>query len=55
MLARSRQAGKLIGIYAHSGERAAELTRQGFPFVAVASDTALLRAGAQATLKAARG
>lgn len=55
VLARSRQAGKLIGIYAHSGERAAELTRQGFPFVAVASDTALLRAGAQAALKSARG
>jgi 4-hydroxy-2-oxoheptanedioate aldolase len=54
-LARVKAAGKLIGIYAHSGERAAELLRQGFPFVAVGSDTALLRAGAKAALAAARG
>jgi len=53
-LARTRAAGKLAAIYAASGERAAELARRGFHMVSIASDTALLRAGAQMALKAAR-
>lgn len=53
-LARTRAAGKRIGIYAHTGERAAELARQGFDLIAVGSDTVFLRSGAQAALKAAR-
>jgi 4-hydroxy-2-oxoheptanedioate aldolase len=53
-LSRARAAGKLIGVYAHSGERAAEFARSGFNLIALASDTALLRAGAQAALKLAR-
>lgn len=53
-LARAKAAGKLIGVYAPTAERAAEHARQGFPLIALASDTALLRAGAQAALKVAR-
>jgi 4-hydroxy-2-oxoheptanedioate aldolase len=53
-LARARFAGKLAGIYAPTGERAAVLSRRGFPLVAVGSDLAFLRAGAQAALTAAR-
>lgn len=54
-LARVRAAGKLAGVYAASGERAAELARKGFDLVSIASDISLLRAGAQMALKAARG
>jgi 4-hydroxy-2-oxoheptanedioate aldolase len=52
--ARATSAGKLSAVYAHSGERAAEMVKQGFNFVALASDIALLKAGAQAALQAAR-
>lgn len=54
-LARVRAAGKLAGVYAGTGERAAELVRKGFDLISISSDTALLRAGAQVALKAARG
>ena len=54
-LARARAAGKRIGIYAGSGERAGEFVRQGFDLVALASDTAFLRAGAAAMMGQARG
>ena len=53
-LARARAAGKFAAVYAASGERAAELVRKGFHMVSIASDTAMLRAGAQAALAAAR-
>jgi 4-hydroxy-2-oxoheptanedioate aldolase len=53
--ARARAAGKFIAVYAASGERAAELVRQGFDLVAVGSDIAFVRAGAQAALAAVRG
>jgi len=53
-LARSKAAGKLIGVYAPSGERAAEFASLGFPFIAVGSDSGFLRAGAQAALQGAR-
>lgn len=52
---RARAAGKLVAVYAHSGERAADMMKQGFDFIAIASDIVLLRAGAQAALLAARG
>ena len=52
--ARARAAGKLIGVYAGTGERASQVVEKGFDLVAVASDTLMLRSGAQATLKAAR-
>lgn len=53
-LSRVRASGKLAGVYAGTGERAAELVRKGFHLVSISSDTALLRAGAQMALKAAR-
>jgi 4-hydroxy-2-oxoheptanedioate aldolase len=53
--ARAREAGKLIGVYAATPERAASAIRKGFDLVTLASDVALLRAGAQAALKEALG
>jgi 4-hydroxy-2-oxoheptanedioate aldolase len=53
-LARARAAGKFAAIYSATGERAADLVRKGFHMVSIASDSALLRAGAQMALKAAR-
>jgi 4-hydroxy-2-oxoheptanedioate aldolase len=54
VLTRARAAGKPVCVYAPSPERGAELMRMGFDLVAVGSDTALLRAGAQAALRTAR-
>lgn len=54
-LARAKAAGKPICVYAPSPERGGELMRMGFDLVAIGSDAALLRAGAQGALKAARG
>jgi 4-hydroxy-2-oxoheptanedioate aldolase len=54
-LARARAAGKRIGVYAATGERARALADRGFDLVAVGSDTGMLRAGAGAALAAARG
>jgi len=53
-LSRVRRAGKFAGVYAGTGERGAELARKGFHLISISSDTALLRAGAQTALKAAR-
>jgi 4-hydroxy-2-oxoheptanedioate aldolase len=53
-LARAKAVNKFAAIYSHSGERASDLARKGFHMVSIASDTALLRAGAQMALKAAR-
>jgi 4-hydroxy-2-oxoheptanedioate aldolase len=53
-VARARAAGKFIGVYAASGERAAQLAAKGFDFITVGSDSSLLRAGTQAALKAVR-
>lgn len=55
ILARARSAGKTAAIYATTGARAAAFARKGFDLVAVASDAAMLRLGAQASLQAARG
>ncbi|MBM6595502.1 HpcH/HpaI aldolase family protein [Microvirga pudoricolor] len=55
VLARARAAGKLAAVYSATGERAAAMVRKGFDLVAVGSDTAMLRLGAQASLKTARG
>jgi 4-hydroxy-2-oxoheptanedioate aldolase len=52
-LARARAAGKMAGIYAPSGERAADFARRGYEFIAVGSDLGFLRNGANAMLKAA--
>ncbi len=53
-LDRARAAGKLIAVYAATGERAAEFASLGFHLIAVGADTNFLRAGAQAALAAAR-
>jgi 4-hydroxy-2-oxoheptanedioate aldolase len=53
-LARSKAAGKLAGIYAPNGERAADFAKRGYPFISVGSDLAFLRAGAAGMMKAAR-
>jgi 4-hydroxy-2-oxoheptanedioate aldolase len=54
-LARAKAAGKMAGIYAPNGERAADFVRRGYRFIALGSDLAFLRAGATAMLKAAAG
>jgi 4-hydroxy-2-oxoheptanedioate aldolase len=48
------KAGKIMGAYCHSGERAVALAKRGVRFLAVGSDLAFLRAGAAATLNALR-
>src|SRR3954468_12242891 len=52
---RAKAAGKIAGVYAPTGERAAEFIARGFQFIALGSDTTCLRMGAQGALKAARG
>jgi 4-hydroxy-2-oxoheptanedioate aldolase len=51
---RARAAGKSAGCYSHSGKRAADLMRMGFDLVALMSDAAMMKAGAQGALQAAR-
>jgi 4-hydroxy-2-oxoheptanedioate aldolase len=51
---RAKAAGKLIAVYAATGERAAAFARLGFNLIAIGSDTGFLRAGAQTALAAAR-
>jgi len=48
----ARKAGKIAGAYTASAERANALAARGFRFLAVASDTAFVRAGTAATFKA---
>ena len=50
--AAANKAGKIAGAYTASAERANELAARGFRFLAVASDTAFVRAGTAATFKA---
>jgi len=52
--ARAKAAGKLAAVYAATGERAADFVKRGFSLIAVGSDTAALRLGAQTALKAAQ-
>jgi 4-hydroxy-2-oxoheptanedioate aldolase len=54
-LSRANAAGKMAAVYAPTGERAAEFVKRGFSLIAIGSDTAALRAGAQAALKVALG
>jgi 4-hydroxy-2-oxoheptanedioate aldolase len=48
----AQKAGKIAGAYTANAERANELAARGFRFLAVASDTAFVRAGITATFKA---
>ncbi len=47
----ARKAGKIMGAYCHTAERAVALAKRGIRFLAVGSDLGFLRAGAAATLK----
>ena len=48
----AHKAGKVMGAYCHSVERATALAKRGVRFLAVGSDMSFLRAGAAAALKA---
>jgi 4-hydroxy-2-oxoheptanedioate aldolase len=50
--AAAKKAGKIAGAYTANAERANELAARGFRFLAVASDTAFVRAGIDAAWKA---
>lgn len=52
LVAAAQSAGKIPGAYCASAERARDLSRRGFRFIAVASDAAFLRAGIGATVAA---
>jgi 4-hydroxy-2-oxoheptanedioate aldolase len=51
----ARDAGKIMGAYCHTAERAVALAKRGVRFLAVGSDLGFLRAGAAAALKTLRG
>jgi 4-hydroxy-2-oxoheptanedioate aldolase len=51
----ARQAGKILGAYCHSAERAVALAKRGVRFLAVGSDLGFLRAGTAAALKTLKG
>jgi 4-hydroxy-2-oxoheptanedioate aldolase len=51
----AQKAGKIMGAYCHTAERAVALAKRGIRFLAVGSDLGFLRAGAVATLKALKG
>jgi len=53
--AAATKAGKVMGAYCHSVERAVALAKRGVRFLAVSSDMGFLRAGAAAALKALKG
>lgn len=51
----ARKAGKILGAYCHTAERAVTLAKRGVRFLAVGSDLGFLRAGTAATLKTLKG
>ncbi|HEY6256661.1 MAG TPA: aldolase/citrate lyase family protein [Xanthobacteraceae bacterium] len=51
----ARKAGKIMGAYCHTAERAVALAKRGVRFLAVGSDLGFLRAGAATALKALKG
>jgi 4-hydroxy-2-oxoheptanedioate aldolase len=55
IIAAAGKAGKIMGAYCHSAERAVALAKRGIRFLAVGSDMAFLRAGAAAALKGLAG
>jgi 4-hydroxy-2-oxoheptanedioate aldolase len=54
IIAATGKAGKIMGAYCHTAERAVALAKRGVRFLAVGSDMGFLRAGAAATLSACR-
>jgi 4-hydroxy-2-oxoheptanedioate aldolase len=55
ILGAAQRAKKIPGAYCHTAERASQLAKLGFRFLAVTSDLAFLRAGVAAALKTAKG
>ncbi len=55
IIAAADKAGKVAGLYCANAERAVACAKRGIRFMAVASDLAMLRAGAAAQLKTLRG
>jgi 4-hydroxy-2-oxoheptanedioate aldolase len=55
ILAAAGKAGKIMGAYCHTAERAGALAKRGVRFLAVGSDMGFLRAGAAAALKVVKG
>jgi 4-hydroxy-2-oxoheptanedioate aldolase len=53
--AAATKAGKIMGAYCHTAERAAALAKRGVRFLAVGSDMGFLRAGAATALKVLKG
>lgn len=53
--AAAHKAGKIMGAYCHTAERALALAKRGVRFIAVGSDMGFLRAGAAAALKTLKG
>jgi 4-hydroxy-2-oxoheptanedioate aldolase len=51
----ARKAGKIMGAYCHTAERAVALAKRGVRYLAVGSDLGFLRAGAAAALKTIKG
>jgi len=51
----ARKAGKILGAYCHSAERAVTLGKRGVRFLAVGSDLGFLRGGTAAALKVLKG
>jgi 4-hydroxy-2-oxoheptanedioate aldolase len=55
IIAAASKAGKIMGAYCHTAERAVALAKRNVRFLAVGSDIGFLRAGAAAALKVVRG
>jgi 4-hydroxy-2-oxoheptanedioate aldolase len=53
--AAAAKAGKIMGAYCHSAERALALAKRGVRFLAVGSDMGFLRAGAATAIKGLTG
>ena len=51
----AHKAGKVMGAYCHTAERAVALAKRGVRFLAVGSDLGFLRAGTAAALKTLKG
>jgi 4-hydroxy-2-oxoheptanedioate aldolase len=51
----AQKAGKIMGAYCHTAERAVALAKRGIRFLAVGSDLGFLRAGAATTLRTLQG
>jgi 4-hydroxy-2-oxoheptanedioate aldolase len=55
IVAAASTAGKVMGAYCHTAERAVALAKRGIKFLAVGSDMGFLRAGAASVLKMVAG